>query len=280
MYAIYGFSCIATITFIWILISAIVTHIRNRWTERVRMTSNRLEDMGKINSGYAFHPLKEAYISYISHQYKTQFDHFNYIKNLNIYIEKNIDLLEQIIAQAQDNRKLLIKYQVDMHHAAPVADRDIAQKAHVPYGFYTRTEEQLIQEITQIPVTEPSIICRHGYSSPQGRNSYYDERQYSFEEWVQKYAEIKEQIMRKSSEEYIRKKERRKLTPSLRYDVMKRDEFKCVLCGRHASDSVQLHVDHIVPIAKGGKTTFDNLRTLCQDCNLGKRDKYDAKGEN
>lgn len=165
-----------------------------------------------------------------------------------------------------------------MHHAAPVADRDIAQKAHVPYGFYTRTEEQLIQEITQIPVTEPSIICRHSYSSPQGRNSYYDERQYSFEEWVQKYAEIKEQITRKSSEEYIRKKERRKLTPSLRYDVMKRDEFKCVLCGRHASDSVQLHVDHIVPIAKGGKTTFDNLRTLCQDCNLGKRDKYDAKG--
>lgn len=54
----------------------------------MRMTSKRLEDMGKINSGYAFHPLKEAYISYVSHQYKAQFDHFNYIKNLNIYIEK------------------------------------------------------------------------------------------------------------------------------------------------------------------------------------------------
>ena len=70
------------------------------------------------------------------------------------------------------------------------------------------------------------------------------------------------------------------MTPSLRYDVLKRDGFRCVICGACASDTIKLHVDHIIPVAKGGKTEFDNLRTLCSDCNLGKSDKYDPTGLN
>lgn len=58
----------------------------------------------------------------------------------------------------------------------------------------------------------------------------------------------------------------------LRYQVLKRDNFKCVLCGRSpATDpDVQLHVDHIVAFSLGGKTVPDNLRTACSDCNIGK----------
>ncbi len=57
-----------------------------------------------------------------------------------------------------------------------------------------------------------------------------------------------------------------------RFKVMQRDDFKCQICG--ASPAMQagvlLHVDHIVPVAKGGQATMDNLQTLCQKCNLGK----------
>ena len=62
--------------------------------------------------------------------------------------------------------------------------------------------------------------------------------------------------------------------------VMKRDGFRCVICGRSAKDGVTLHVDHIIPVSKGVKTEMSNLRTLCSDCNLGKRDKYDEFGVN
>lgn len=75
-------------------------------------------------------------------------------------------------------------------------------------------------------------------------------------------------------------RERRLMSASLRYDIMKRDGFKCTICGRTQADGVKLHVDHILPVSKGGKTTPSNLRTLCQDCNLGKSDKYDESGEN
>lgn len=76
------------------------------------------------------------------------------------------------------------------------------------------------------------------------------------------------------------KRERSKVSPSLRYDVMRRDGFRCVICGRGQKDGVKLHVDHIKPVSKGGKTEFSNLRTLCDECNLGKSDKYDPHGLN
>ena len=78
-----------------------------------------------------------------------------------------------------------------------------------------------------------------------------------------------------SKDEYV-SEQRRLMTPSLRYDIMKRDGFRCVICGRGAEDGVKLHVDHIKPVSKGGKTTPSNLRTLCQDCNIGKSAKYDS----
>ena len=70
--------------------------------------------------------------------------------------------------------------------------------------------------------------------------------------------------------------ERRKMKDTLRYDVMMRDGFRCVLCGATQADGVKLHVDHIVPLAKGGKTEMSNLRTLCERCNMGKRDKIEV----
>ena len=38
-------------------------------------------------------------------------------------------------------------------------------------------------------------------------------------------------------------------------------------------DEVGLQIDHIIPIAKGGKTVVSNLRVLCSKCNASKSDK-------
>lgn len=58
----------------------------------------------------------------------------------------------------------------------------------------------------------------------------------------------------------------------LRFRVLSRDRFTCQQCGASpAKDSnTQLHVDHILPWSRGGETTFENLQTLCNKCNLGK----------
>lgn len=67
--------------------------------------------------------------------------------------------------------------------------------------------------------------------------------------------------------------ERAKLTGALRFKVLERDGYKCRACGRNPRDhDVVLHIDHIMPIAKGGKTELDNLQVLCSDCNIAKSD--------
>lgn len=70
--------------------------------------------------------------------------------------------------------------------------------------------------------------------------------------------------------------QRSKMTPKLRYEILKRDNFRCVLCGRNVEeDGVKLEIDHIIPISKGGLTSKENLRCLCKDCNRGKGDKIE-----
>lgn len=60
----------------------------------------------------------------------------------------------------------------------------------------------------------------------------------------------------------------------LRFEVLKRDNFKCCACGASpAKDpAIELHIDHVIPWSKGGETEPDNLQTLCAICNIGKSD--------
>lgn len=74
--------------------------------------------------------------------------------------------------------------------------------------------------------------------------------------------------------------ERSKMSQSLRYNILQRDGFRCQICGASAAQGAKLEVDHIIPISKGGLTVPQNLRTLCENCNRGKRDKYNPKGIN
>jgi 5-methylcytosine-specific restriction endonuclease McrA len=69
-------------------------------------------------------------------------------------------------------------------------------------------------------------------------------------------------------------KTKRSISWRLRFIVMRRDCFKCKLCGRNPSKNPELilHVDHIIPWSRGGDTIAENLQTLCSECNIGKSD--------
>jgi hypothetical protein len=65
----------------------------------------------------------------------------------------------------------------------------------------------------------------------------------------------------------------------LRMDILRRDDFRCKICGRRASDNVDivLHVHHIVPHSMGGLTEPGNLITLCHTCHLGLDPHFEAR---
>lgn len=62
---------------------------------------------------------------------------------------------------------------------------------------------------------------------------------------------------------------RKPVPQGVRFNVFRRDKFTCRYCGR-SSPEVELHCDHVQPIAKGGSDLEDNLITACVDCNYGK----------
>lgn len=63
------------------------------------------------------------------------------------------------------------------------------------------------------------------------------------------------------------------ISKKTRFEVFKRDSFRCQYCGCSAPDVI-LHVDHIEPVSKGGDNSILNLITSCESCNLGKSDRH------
>lgn len=59
---------------------------------------------------------------------------------------------------------------------------------------------------------------------------------------------------------------RKPMCNKLRWQVFKRDEYRC----RHCSADEDLTVDHIIADSLGGPTIIENLQTLCRSCNSRK----------
>lgn len=57
---------------------------------------------------------------------------------------------------------------------------------------------------------------------------------------------------------------------AIRSEIFARDNYTCQYCGEHGK---KLECDHVVPVAKGGAHTEDNLVAACFACNRSKRDK-------
>ena len=58
------------------------------------------------------------------------------------------------------------------------------------------------------------------------------------------------------------------------FHIFKRDNYTCQYCGKNLDDKIKLHVDHILPLSKGGSNQENNLITACQKCNLEEHDRH------
>jgi len=69
-----------------------------------------------------------------------------------------------------------------------------------------------------------------------------------------------------------------KVSAQLRTQILERNGYTCQVCGAGSGDTdpvnpnrkIRLHIDHIVPISRGGTSDPDNLRVLCSACNQGR----------
>lgn len=60
-------------------------------------------------------------------------------------------------------------------------------------------------------------------------------------------------------------------SPEVKKAILERDGYKCVVCGRGEEDGIEIHVDHKIPLDRGGTNTIENGQTLCFEHNLLKK---------
>ena len=103
----------------------------------------------------------------------------------------------------------------------------------------------------------------------------YDSK--ALESRIKELMEDEDVTAKKGIYEYLLSGDERKLSLRAFADKMKREAYErqngvCVKCGQRF-DFDQMEGDHIVPWAKGGKTTAENCQMLCRKCNGVKSDK-------
>lgn len=255
----------------------IVSH--NKKVKIVKNNSELLNSLKQLNEQYKkifkFDLQLEFYHNHRCEK-KYNYDRLSVKNAFYLEIKENYDYYCSLAKDLIKNRENIPLYKDKYLNLKSTITEEQTKVLKINYKSFIKIENKLYKKNRLFIPYNIRFECIVSYISPAGRNHYSKSDIFNFEALEETLEEIKINEEQKKTYEYKKKMERLKLTDSMRYDVMRRDGFKCVICGATAKEGAKLHVDHIVPIAKGGLTEMSNLRTLCDRCNLGKSDKIEA----
>lgn len=83
-------------------------------------------------------------------------------------------------------------------------------------------------------------------------------------------------LMTRTNERRVRPTLRIKWPPWVRPHLMRQSNNTCAYCG-HRITARGLHVDHMVPVVRGGSNDINNLQAICRPCNKRKGQQTDEE---
>ena len=251
--------------------------LNNENRKMVNRTSTKCARLRELNQSFQFAPLEQAYHYYKDCASKSQFDRQRGYDYLVAVAKEESAWIENLIFETLKNQKLYAAYIQHVSEIKPTSSKRIKSlKTLLSVDSYRAIEEKLFKAEIQNPVLSPVVVVVTTYSSAKGRNRYQKEERFEIADLKNVCSTAEKQRAYAQSRDY----QRSLMTPALRYAVLKRDHFRCQICGASQKDGAILEVDHYLPVSKGGKTEMNNLRTLCWQCNRGKRDSFDPEGVN
>lgn len=245
------------------------------YRQAVSDSSPRCNALRQLNNMYQFSNIPPILRYDIHLTTKQKYDHFNLEDFFIDVAHENFYEIDSTIWYASENERLYRGYLAHLKNLPGPAAPQLSKENGVPHEKYLVFESELYDSLLIHPVCDTLIICTKYYTSPQGRNHYKEERPFTQSDFHTSHIQYIDREEQRNTVQY----QRSLMTPKLRYQILQRDNFRCVLCGRDQSSS-PLEVDHIQPVSKGGKTEPHNLRTLCRDCNRGKSDAFVPNGNN
>lgn len=253
---------------VWaIILFSVLTGLRySRDVSAVKEGSKAYKSLLAINEKHSrlFSRYQDSLVLSFDLSSKRQFDSFDPMLVFQGLTDVQKKTIEEGIWCSRSNAIKFRAYQLEVDRMLPGFSFQDERRL--------RIEKKLLNSNKlAVPQIDFQCVVTWQYTSPAGRNQYSNSRVFPLAEMkrisLQTIAEAEKVSKTKAAQVKL---ERAKMSDSLRYEILKRDGFRCVLCGATAKDGVKLHVDHIYPVSKGGRTERSNLRTLCERCNLGK----------
>ncbi len=246
----------------------------------VKQNSILLQNLLNVNNKYKtiFKPFLPFEKYHQNCTCKQQYDNFNKDSYFMTMISENLDRYNALINDLNHNKKYYNIYQNELNNLLNnnFDYESLSRNSFISVNLFQKIERAEFKKNRLHPPLEFIIELCVSYTSPKGQNRYSKRCSINSNNILYYCNECAKVIEYKQSAKY----QRSLMTDKLRYQVLNRDHHRCVICGASAKDGMKLHVDHIIPVSKGGKTELSNLRTLCERCNLGKGASYNPNGYN
>lgn len=261
--------------FLAIFIPILVTVInKRRYKNFVIEHSVALKQLAKINSRYQFKSIThyDLYNSYDNENFYNEISCQDYLTYQLVYIQKKV---KASMKDTLDNAILYDEYKKEVQKTCHIEQFD-SDKVLSNKNRLNKLVKEYFKKAYKRPTTSFSIFVKltltdiNGYPRGSKSNQFYPKE----------IEEIIYLLNMKDGDYYVDndiwkaicRVERGKVTNRMRFAIYERDHYRCRKCGRSTDD---LEVDHIIPISKGGKSTYDNLQTLCHRCNYDKGSKIE-----
>ena len=261
------------IAFIIFLVLYIQHVVQRKYTDFVNQNSIALKKLLEINQRYVFYPYKDLNQThtYDNEKFYDNISCSDYlIYQLQYLSPKIFDQVKKIDSNKQKYQEYLCEVETIQigQFQCPIGKLKLDKLLN--------TEKNIVNKTVQTPVTQFNITVTLYCSKINGR--IYDRKIQSF--CVEEIFSFINRLKNKSGTFYndrdiwnsLCRVERGKVSNKMRFSIYERDGYRCRRCGvseRYAT----LEIDHIIPISKGGKSTYENLQTLCRKCNYEKGNK-------
>lgn len=243
--------------------------VRRKYRIFVETHSVALKQLKLINEKYSFKPIKNFDMEH-SYDNENMYDDISckdYLTYELVYYQKQVS---KALKDTLDNKNLFNQYSKEIKDTLTFEQYDTDELLK-NIKRLNKFEKVIVKKNLKNPTIEFSIDVR--LILTKINNDYRTSKSATF--YPKEIKDIMTKLNQKRGSFYLNNEiwqsicrvERGKVTNKMRFAIYERDNYRCRKCGRRTND---LEVDHIIPIAKGGKSTFDNLQTLCHRCNYKK----------
>lgn len=256
-----GLGIVAILIIIYFVIYSMCTTIVNDY-------SVLLQRIKRINRRYEFNDVDIIKL-------EVNYDNEDYYENVSTQ-DYLIYQLQYIQDEVKENIDLFLEnsnqYELYM---SEINERYCKHEYNIKIPFLLRKliysiETKKVEECVMLPNTEFSVFVKIRLTDLRGNVFKYKTKYFNMEEVENLIERVNDKTNHRFNDkaiwDSISSVERAKVTNKLRLAIYERDDYCCVKCG----SEIDLEIDHIIPISKGGKSEPSNLQTLCRSCNKQK----------